>query len=97
MHELTISERDNLVRALVRRKQAMRDEIRAGLAGMRGEAHENHLSGTPDAGDESPTTLITNVTKRTWCTMLRIAVSAASDPAVAFNIDPAQCRDECST
>lgn len=61
MHELTTSERDNLARALTERKQVMRDEIRSGLAGMRGETYEDLLSGTSDAGDESLATLITDV------------------------------------
>ncbi len=61
MHELTTGERDNLARALTERKQVMRDEIRSGLAGMRGETYEDLLSGTSDAGDESLATLITDV------------------------------------
>lgn len=61
MYELTTSQRDNLAKALSERKKVMRDEIRSGLAGMRGETYEDLLSGTSDAGDESLATLITDV------------------------------------
>ena len=62
MPELTTREIDSLTRALSERKQTMRDEIRSGLASMRGETYEDLLSGTSDAGDESLATLITDVT-----------------------------------
>ena len=35
MHELTTVERDELAKSLAARKQVMRDEINAGLAGLR--------------------------------------------------------------
>jgi phage/conjugal plasmid C-4 type zinc finger TraR family protein len=61
MDELTTPERDELASVLSERKQTMRDEIRTGLGGMRGQTHEDLLSGTSDAGDESLATLITDV------------------------------------
>lgn len=61
MHESMTSERNNLARMLSERKQAMRDEIRSGLAGMRGEAKEDLLTSTSDATDESLAKLITDV------------------------------------
>lgn len=61
MDELTSSERDSLATMLSERKQMMRDEIRSGLAGIRGETREDLLSGTSDAGDESLAMLITDV------------------------------------
>lgn len=61
MHELTSTERAELIRMLSERKQLMRDEIRAGFAGMRREAYEDLLSGTADTGDEALASLITDV------------------------------------
>jgi len=61
MIELTTPERDEFAKILSERKQTMRDEIRVGLGGIRGETHEDLLSGTSDAGDESLATLITDV------------------------------------
>lgn len=61
MHELTTSEREGLATMLGERKRVMYDEIRAGLAGMRGEAYEDLLTGTSDAGDATLARLITDV------------------------------------
>lgn len=61
MTELTSSERNDLAAMLGERKQMMRDEIRTGLAGLHGETHENLLSGSSDAADQSLARLITDV------------------------------------
>ncbi|MCC6867307.1 MAG: TraR/DksA C4-type zinc finger protein [Burkholderiales bacterium] len=61
MDALTKEERENLVRMLHERKGRMREEIRAGLARMRSEGHEAHLSGTADAGDEALASLMLDV------------------------------------
>lgn len=61
MPQLTLRECDSLARVLHERKQTMREEIAAGLAGMREETYMDLLSGTSDAGDESLATLITDV------------------------------------
>lgn len=61
MTELTIGERNELAAMLSARKQTMRDEIRTGLAGLQGETHEDLLSGTSDAADQSLAHLITDV------------------------------------
>jgi RNA polymerase-binding transcription factor DksA len=61
MTELTSSERNELAAMLGERKQMMRDEIRTGLAGLKGETHEDLLSGSSDAADQSLARLITDV------------------------------------
>lgn len=62
MSKLTNSQREHLVRLLDERKPIMREEIRSGLARMRAEGHEELLSGTSDAGDESLATVLTDIT-----------------------------------
>ena len=61
MHELTASQRDDLAKKLGARKQVMREEISAGLAGLRGETIEDILAGTTDAGDVSSANQLTEV------------------------------------
>ena len=53
MNELTTSERDDLAKMLAARKQVMGNEVRTGLAGLRGETIEDILAGTTDAEDIS--------------------------------------------
>lgn len=60
MDELTTCERNELTGVLSARKQLMQDEIRTGLAGLRGETHRDLLSGTSDPGDVSLASLITD-------------------------------------
>lgn len=61
MYALTTRERDHLARMLGERKQVMRHEIRAGLAGMRGDGDDALLSGTAMVDDVPLTTLVTDV------------------------------------
>lgn len=61
MHKLTASERDELAQKLGARKQVMREEVRAGFAGLRGETIEDILAGTTDAGDISSANVLTEV------------------------------------
>lgn len=61
MDELTTTERDELAKMLAARKQVMDDEIRTGLAGLRGETIEDILGGTTDAGDIASANQLTEV------------------------------------
>lgn len=51
MNTLTTGQRAELASKLAARKQVMRNEISAGLAGLRDETIEDILAGTTDAGD----------------------------------------------
>ncbi len=62
MSTLTTEQRHHLAKLLEERKPIMREEIRSGLARMRGEGYEELLSGTSDAGDESLATVLTDIT-----------------------------------
>ena len=62
MTTLTSNERAHLEKMMDERKPVLREEIRAGLARMRVEGHEEFLSGTSDAGDESLASLLTDIT-----------------------------------
>lgn len=53
MDKLTDSQRDNLAKKLSARKKVMREEISAGMTGLREESIEDILGGTTDAGDVS--------------------------------------------
>lgn len=61
MSTLTSSEREHLAKMMDERKPVLRAEIRAGLKRMQVEGHEELLSGTSDAGDESLAMLITDI------------------------------------
>lgn len=61
MTTLTNSEREHLATMLKDRKPVLRDEIRSGLRRMHVEGHEELLSGTSDAGDESLAMLLTDL------------------------------------
>ena len=61
MDELTAGQRDDLAKKLGARKLEMRDEIRTGLAGLRGETIEDILAGTTDAGDISSANQLTEI------------------------------------
>ncbi len=61
METLTKEERKNLTRLLNQRKGRMREEIHAGLARLRAEGREAHLSGTTDVGDEALAALMLDV------------------------------------
>ena len=62
MTTLTSNERAHLEKMMDERKPVLREEIRTGLARMRVEGHEEFLSGTSDAGDESLASLLTDIT-----------------------------------
>ena len=62
MTTLTSNERAHLEKMMDERKPGLREEIRTGLARMRVEGHEEFLSGTSDAGDESLASLLTDIT-----------------------------------
>ncbi len=62
MTTLTSNERAHLEKMMDERKPVLREEIRSGLARMRVEGHEEFLSGTSDAGDESLASLLTDIT-----------------------------------
>lgn len=61
MTTLTSSEREHLAEMLKERKPVLREEIRSGLLRMRVEGHEELLSSTSDAGDESIASLLTDI------------------------------------
>ncbi len=87
MHELTTDQRDELGRKLDARKQVMREEIRAGLAGLRGETIEDILAGTTDAGDIPSANLLSEVSN----------AEVARDTAELRDIVAAQARIAAGT
>lgn len=61
MNKLTTAQRDELASKLAARKQVMRNEISAGLDGLRDETIEDILAGTTDAGDISTANQLSEV------------------------------------
>lgn len=61
MKTLTTSERDALAAKLGERKKTMRDEIRSGVAALRGESHADIQASMSDAGDESLAMMVSNL------------------------------------
>ncbi len=82
MPELTAGQRDDLAKKLGARMQVMREEIRAGLAGLRNETIEDILAGTTDAGDVSSANQLTEVSN----------AEVARDTAELRDIVAAQAR-----
>jgi len=87
MDELTAEHRDDLAKKLAARKQVMRDEISAGLAGLHGETIEDILAGTTDAGDISSANQLSEVSN----------AEVARDTAELRDIVAAQARISAGT